>query len=80
VRSPNPSGTLLVLEIEPKRRFRFLLTGERMEADLTLEPTAAGRTLAVLAVEGPWLIGLSRRFPERALNRLHGLCQTGAGL
>jgi hypothetical protein len=33
----------------------------------------------VLDVEAPWLVGLSRAVPRRALTRLHALCQTGAG-
>jgi hypothetical protein len=68
-----------VLELDPARRFRFQLTGERIEADLRLEARGRDRTLAVLAVDGPWLIGLSKSFPRRALNRLHALCQTAAG-
>ncbi len=35
-------------------------------------------TIAVLKVEAPWLIGVGRTLPRRALARLHALCQTGA--
>jgi hypothetical protein len=36
------------------------------------------RTRASLAIEGRWLIGLTRSLPRQALNRLYGLCQTAA--
>ena len=79
-RRPNPSGTLLVLAAARPERVAFHLTGERMDAELQLEATAADRTLATLTISGPWLIGLSRSFPRLALARLHALCQTGAEL
>jgi uncharacterized protein YndB with AHSA1/START domain len=77
-RRPNPSGTLLVLEAAPPEHVAFHLTGERIDADLRLEATAVDRTRATLVVTCPWLIGLGRSFPRRALARLHALCQTGA--
>jgi uncharacterized protein YndB with AHSA1/START domain len=77
-RSPNPTGTLLVLAAAPPERLVFQLTGERMEAELRLEASAPDRTIATLTVSGPWLIGLGRSFPNRALNRLYGLVQTAA--
>lgn len=77
-RSPNPTGMLLVLAAARPERFAFQLTGERIEAELRLEASAPDRTLATLTVSGPWLIGLGRSFPNRALNRLYGLVQTAA--
>jgi uncharacterized protein YndB with AHSA1/START domain len=77
-RSPNPTGMLLVLAAAPPERLVFQLTGERMDAELRLEASAPDRTLATLTVNGPWLIGLGRSFPNRALNRLYGLVQTAA--
>ena len=77
-RSPNPTGILLVLAAARPERVAFQLTGERIEAELRLEATAPDRTLATLTVSGPWLIGLGRSFPHRALNRLYGLVQTAA--
>lgn len=79
-RRPNPSGTLLVLEAARPEHVAFHLTGERLDADLRLDPTTADRTLATLTVTGPWLVGLSRSFPHRALARLHALVQTAAEL
>jgi uncharacterized protein YndB with AHSA1/START domain len=77
-RSPNPSGMLLVLAAARPERIAFQLTDERVEAELRLEATAPDRTFATLSVSGPWLIGLGRSFPHRALNRLYGLVQTAA--
>ena len=77
-RSPNPTGILLVLAAARPERIAFQLTGERIEAELRLEASAPDRTLATLTVSGPWLIGLGRSFPHRALNRLYGLVQTAA--
>jgi uncharacterized protein YndB with AHSA1/START domain len=77
-RSPNPSGMLHVLAAARPERVVFQLTGERIEAELRLEASAADRTIATLTVTGPWLIGLGRSFPHRALNRLHALVQTAA--
>jgi uncharacterized protein YndB with AHSA1/START domain len=78
LRRPEAVGQLLVLAVEPKRRFGFQLSGDRLDAELTLEPEAENRTRATLRVQGPWLVGLSRALPREALLRLHALCQTGA--
>jgi uncharacterized protein YndB with AHSA1/START domain len=77
LRRPNMTGVLLVLAVEPPEHLAFLLTGDRLQVDLRLAD-AGSRTLATLIVEGPPLIGLRRRLPERALARLYALCQTGA--
>jgi uncharacterized protein YndB with AHSA1/START domain len=74
------SGTLLVRAVERPRRFAWLLTGDRLDAELTLQPTDTDRTRAVLEVRAPWLVSLPRALPRRALGRLHALCQTGAAL
>ena len=77
LRKPQMTGTLLVLAVEPPERIAFQLTGDRIEAELTLHATGEKETEAVLAVEGPFLIGLRRRFPAQALARLHSLLRTG---
>jgi uncharacterized protein YndB with AHSA1/START domain len=76
-RKPQMTGTLVVLAVEPLERIAFQLTGDRIDADLTLRATDEKETEAVLAVEGPFLIGLRRRFPVQALARLHTLLRTG---
>jgi hypothetical protein len=69
---------LLVLEVEPRERIAFQLTGDRLDAELRLRVVEPSRTEVELQVSGPWLIGLSRRFPHRALQRLYALVQTAA--
>jgi uncharacterized protein YndB with AHSA1/START domain len=76
-RRPQATGTLLVLDVVAKERVAFQLTGDRIDADLTLRALDERRTEASLVVEGPWLIGLGRRFPRLALDRLHALLRTG---
>jgi hypothetical protein len=77
-RRPNMTGTLIVREIARERLFSFHLVGERIDAELHIEPTAPDRTRARLVVSGPALIGLKRSLPRRALERLYALCQTAA--
>ena len=77
-RRPNPSGMLLVLAAARPERIAFQLTGDHLDVELLLEEAAPDRTVATLVVSGPWLIGLGRSFPHRALNRLHALVQTAA--
>jgi uncharacterized protein YndB with AHSA1/START domain len=79
-RKPNMSGTLLVLAVERYERFAFQLTGERLDAELTLAEPEPDVTRARLAVSGPFLVGLKRSMPVKALDRLHALVQTAADL
>ena len=79
-RRPNPTGMLLVLAAARPERITFHLTGERVDVELELHASAPDRTIATLTINGPWLIGLGRSFPHRALNRLHALVQTAAEL
>src|SRR5213078_297179 len=67
LRKPNMSGTLLVLSVDPY---------ERLDVELTLAEAAPDRTTARLVVSGPFLVGLKRSMPTKALTRLHGLVQT----
>jgi uncharacterized protein YndB with AHSA1/START domain len=76
-RRPQATGTLLVVAVVPRERIAFELTGDRISAELTLRAVEADRTEASLVVDGPWLIGLRRSFPRRALDRLHTLLRTG---
>jgi uncharacterized protein YndB with AHSA1/START domain len=76
-RRPQMTGTLVVLEVVPFERIAFQLTGDRIDAELTLRALDEKRTMASLVVDGPLLIGLRRRFPVQALMRLHGLLRTG---
>jgi hypothetical protein len=59
------------------RRIAFQLTGQRLDAELELEPREEGRTRARLLVDAPFLL-VRRSFPHQALARLYDLVQTAA--
>lgn len=80
LRRATSSGMLLVRGIDVPDRFAWTLTGDHIDAELQLQARGDERTLARLELDAPWLIGLSRALPRRALTRLHALCQTGAEL
>ena len=69
---------MLILRVERPHLVAWQLTGDRIDVELTLDPTSEDRTRATLVVEGPWLVGLSRSMPRKALSRLYSLCQTAA--
>jgi uncharacterized protein YndB with AHSA1/START domain len=75
LRRPQATGKLLVVAVEPLERFAFELTGDRLEAELALHAVSPDRTAVTLTVSGPWLVGLNRRVPQRALDRLYALLQ-----
>jgi hypothetical protein len=77
-RRPRAPGHLLVRSVEPFERFSFHLTGARLDVELSLAVPRPERTSARLEVRGPGLFGFNRALPERALARLHALCQTAA--
>jgi uncharacterized protein YndB with AHSA1/START domain len=79
-RRATSSGMLLVRAVHPYELFAWTLTGDHIDAELRLEARGDDRTVATLEVEAPWLYGLSRALPRRALTRLHALCQTAAEL
>jgi uncharacterized protein YndB with AHSA1/START domain len=76
-RRPQMTGTLVVLDVVPRERIAFQLTGDRIDADLMMRAVDAKSTEVSLIVDGPFLIGLRRRFPAEALGRLHSLLRTG---
>lgn len=76
VRRRAAADTLIVLAAEAEQLWRFQLVRERLDVELRLEPARGRHTRAELAVEGPLLMGFSRRLPQQALARLHALCQT----
>jgi len=79
LRRSSSSGMLLVRAVRPPELFGWTLTGDHIDAELRLE-AKADRTVAVLELDAPWLLGISRALPRRALTRLHALCQTAAEL
>jgi uncharacterized protein YndB with AHSA1/START domain len=76
-RRPQATGTLVVLDVSPLERIAFQLTGERIDADVRLRAIDERSTEVSLVVDGPWLVGLKRAFPRRALARLHSILRTG---
>lgn len=80
LRRATSSGMLLVRAVRVPELFGFTLTGDHVDAKLRLEAGGDDRTVAVLELEAPWLFGISRALPRRALTRLHALCQTAAEL
>jgi uncharacterized protein YndB with AHSA1/START domain len=78
LRRAHGHGLLLVRAVDPPARLAFHLTAERIDVDLRLEPLAADRTRARLAVSSPLLVALRRTLPRRALARLYDLVQTAA--
>ena len=80
LRKATSSGMLLVRKVRPPEVFAWTLTGDHIDVELRLDQRGADRTLAVLEVDAPWLVGFSRALPRRALTRLHALCQTAAEL
>jgi uncharacterized protein YndB with AHSA1/START domain len=78
LRRPEATGKLLVLAVEPLERLAFQLTGDRIDAELRLRAVEPDRTEVTLTVSGPLLIGLNRRFAQRALGRLYALLQPAA--
>lgn len=71
-------GMIVILEVVPPERLAWQFVHDRHDVELTLTAAAPARTLAELRVSAPFLAGLRRSLPRRALTRLHALCQTGA--
>jgi hypothetical protein len=80
LRRATSSGMLLVRAVRAPELFGWTLTGDHIDAELRLEVSAGDRTMATLELDAPWLFGISRALPRRALTRLHALCQTAAEL
>jgi uncharacterized protein YndB with AHSA1/START domain len=76
-RKPQATGVLLVLEVQPMSRIAFQLTGDRIDAELTLRQVDDKHTAVTLLVDAPWLVGVGRAFPRKALARLRALLRTG---
>jgi uncharacterized protein YndB with AHSA1/START domain len=75
-RRPQATGMLQIVDVVPRQRIAFRLIVDRIDAELTLGAVDERRTKVSLIVDGPWLVGLRRAFPHRALARLHSLLRT----
>lgn len=80
LRRATSSGMLLVRAVRAPELFGWTMTGDHIDAELRLEASTNERTQAVLEIDAPWVFGVSRALPRRALTRLHALCQTAAEL
>jgi uncharacterized protein YndB with AHSA1/START domain len=72
------TGTLVFLDVRPPELVTWQFVDGKLDVELKLTEAAPDRTRAQLTVSAPWLHGLRRSLPEKALTRLHALCQTGA--
>jgi uncharacterized protein YndB with AHSA1/START domain len=83
---PNPlvgskldvAGTIVFLDVRPPEFVAWQFVDARLDVELRLTEAAADRTRAELTVSAPFLGGLRRSLPHKALTRLYSLCQTGA--
>jgi uncharacterized protein YndB with AHSA1/START domain len=83
LRRPGGEGTIVLRRVDPTLELRWLDVAQQLEAAIKLANAAAGRTQAVVTVQGSWwrlVTEGARRLPQQALSRLHDLCQTAAGL
>jgi uncharacterized protein YndB with AHSA1/START domain len=84
--TPNPlvgskvdvAGTMIFLEVQPPGFVSWQFVDSHLDVELALAATSPDRTQARLTVSAPLFGGLRRSLPNKALTRLHALCQTGA--
>jgi uncharacterized protein YndB with AHSA1/START domain len=77
-RKPDVAGTLIFLDVRPPEFASWQFVQARIDVQLQLTEERANRTRAQLTVSAPFLGGIRRSFPHKALTRLYALCQTGA--
>jgi uncharacterized protein YndB with AHSA1/START domain len=78
-RRPDVAGTLIFLDVRPPEFAAWQFVQARLDVELRLtEEPARNRTRAELTVSAPFLAGLRRSLPHKALTRLYALCQTAA--
>ena len=82
-RRANAGGLLVVRRVDPFESVAWHLAAQRLDVEVRLRAAGPERTIATVAIEGPWrpeVLGRPRRLPHEALNRLYALCQTAASL
>jgi uncharacterized protein YndB with AHSA1/START domain len=77
-RRPDVAGTLIFLDVRPPEFASWQFIQARIDVELQLAEAAPNRTRAHLTVSAPFLAGLRRSLPHKALTRLYALCQTAA--
>ena len=83
LRRPEGEGLIVITRVLEGWELRWRDPKQNIEAGVVLDNAGTGRTRATTFVSGPWLRLVSegaRGLPERALTRLHDLCQTAASL
>jgi len=83
LRRPGGEGLIVVQEVAVGLELRWYDVQQGLDAGVALANAGEGRTRATAYVDGPWwrlLLEGARGLPERALARLHDLCQTAATL
>jgi uncharacterized protein YndB with AHSA1/START domain len=77
-RKPDVAGTLIFLDVRPPEFASWQFVQASIDAEMQLAEAAPNRTRAQLTVSAPFLAGLRRSLPHKALTRLYALCQTAA--
>src|SRR3954466_11621595 len=78
-RRPEVAGTPLFLDVRPPEFAAWQFVQARLDVELRLtEEPVRNWTRAELTVSAPFLAGLRRSLPHKALTRLYALCQTAA--
>ena len=77
-RRPDVAGTLIFLDVRPPELAAWQFVQARIDVELRLTEAGENRTRAELTVSAPFLAGLRRSLPHKALTRLYALCQTAA--
>ena len=72
------AGTMIFLEVQPPGFVSWKFVDSRLDVELALAAPSPDRSQARLTVSAPIFGGLRRSLPNKALTRLHALCQTGA--
>jgi len=76
-------GLAIVKVVDLHERVVWTLTNERLDLEVRLRVAAPDRTIATVAVQGPWRpegFGRPRAVVRAAADRLYELVQTGASL
>ena len=82
-RKANATGLAIVKVVEPHERVVWNLSADRLDVEVRLCALPGDRTLATVAIDGPWrpeAIGRPRALPRMAAHRLYELLQTAASL
>jgi uncharacterized protein YndB with AHSA1/START domain len=82
-RKGGATGLAIVKTIELHERVVWHLSADRLDLEVRLAAVEPDRTVATVAVEGPWrpeALGRPRALPRVAAYRLYELLQTAAGL